>query len=92
MDVAKRLLDYGFHAPHHLFPLAGTRVLADRAHGDGGQRGLGTGFCDAMASIREEMRHDAEKLKLAPHTMPVRRLDDVRAAKQLDLMWKGLTA
>ena len=47
-------------------------------------------FCDALASIREEMQHDAEKLTSAPHTMPVRRLDDVRAAKQLDLNWKGL--
>jgi glycine dehydrogenase subunit 2 len=36
------------------------------------------------------MQHDPEKLTSAPHTMPVRRLDDVRAAKQLDLNWKGL--
>jgi glycine dehydrogenase subunit 2 len=41
-----------------------------------------------MAAIRGEMERDPEKLSSAPHTMPVRRLDDVRAAKQLDLAWK----
>ncbi len=41
-----------------------------------------------MASILEEAATDAAKVKAAPYTMPVRRLDDVRAAKQLDLTWK----
>ena len=45
-------------------------------------------FCDALIAIRREMEQDPEKLTSAPHTMPVRRLDDVRAAKQLDLAWK----
>ena len=45
-------------------------------------------FCDAMIAIRQEMEQEPEKLSAAPHTMPVRRLDDVRAAKQLDLAWK----
>jgi glycine dehydrogenase subunit 2 len=90
MDVAKRLLDYGFHAPTTYFPLLVPECLLIEPTETEAKEDLDR-FCDAMASIREEMRHDPEKLTSAPHTMPVRRLDDVRAAKQLDLMWKGLT-
>src|SRR6202034_216746 len=90
MDFAKRLLDYGFHAPTTYFPLLVPECLLIEPTETESKDVLDR-FCDAMASIREEMRHDPEKLQLAPHTMPVRRLDDVRAAKQLDLMWKGLT-
>jgi glycine dehydrogenase subunit 2 len=88
MDVAKRLLDYGFHAPTTYFPLLVPECLLIEPTETEAKEDLDR-FCDAMASIREEMRHDPEKLKLAPHTMPVRRLDDVRAAKQLDLTWKA---
>jgi glycine dehydrogenase subunit 2 len=42
-----------------------------------------------MIAIQHEAEQDAEKVKSAPHTLPVRRLDDVRAAKQLDLTWKA---
>jgi glycine dehydrogenase subunit 2 len=91
MDVAKRLLDYGFHAPTTYFPLLVPECLLIEPTETEAKEDLDR-FCDAMASIREEMRHDPEKLASAPHTMPVRRLDDVRAAKQLDLMWKGSTA
>jgi glycine dehydrogenase subunit 2 len=41
-----------------------------------------------MTAIRREMQQEPEKLRCAPHTMPVRRLDDVRAVKQLDVAWK----
>ena len=88
MDVAKRLLDYGFHAPTTYFPLLVPECLLIEPTETEAKEDLDR-FCDAMASIREEMRHDPEKLTSAPHTMPVRRLDDVRAAKQLDLIWKG---
>jgi glycine dehydrogenase subunit 2 len=88
MDVAKRLLDYGFHAPTTYFPLLVPECLLIEPTETEAKEDLDR-FCDAMASIREEMRHDPEKLRLAPHTMPVRRLDDVRAAKQLDLSWKA---
>jgi glycine dehydrogenase subunit 2 len=87
MDVAKRLLDYGFHAPTTYFPLLVPECLLIEPTETEAKEDLDR-FCDAMASIREEMRHDPEKLSSAPHTMPVRRLDDVRAAKQLDLAWK----
>jgi glycine dehydrogenase subunit 2 len=89
MDVAKRLLDYGFHAPTTYFPLLVPECLLIEPTETEAKEDLDR-FCDALASIREEMQHDAEKLTSAPHTMPVRRLDDVRAAKQLDLNWKGL--
>jgi glycine dehydrogenase subunit 2 len=91
MDVAKRLLDYGFHAPTTYFPLLVPECLLIEPTETEAREDLDR-FCDAMASIREEMRHDPEKLTSAPHTMPVRRLDDVRAAKQLDLIWKGTAA
>ena len=88
MDVAKRLLDYGFHAPTTYFPLLVPECLLIEPTETEAKEDLDR-FCDALASIREEMQHDPEKLTSAPHTMPVRRLDDVRAAKQLDLTWKG---
>ena len=90
MDVAKRLLDYGFHAPTTYFPLLVPECLLIEPTETEAKEDLDR-FCDAMASIRHEMQHDPEKLSSAPHTMPVRRLDDVRAAKQLDLIWKGIT-
>ena len=46
------------------------------------------GFVSAMIHILKEAEEEPEHVKAAPHTMPVRRLDDVRAAKQLDLTWK----
>jgi len=91
MDVAKRLLDYGFHAPTTYFPLLVPECLLIEPTETEAKEDLDR-FCDALASIREEMQHDSEKLTSAPHTMPVRRLDDVRAAKQLDLGWKGTAA
>ena len=87
MDFAKALLDKGFHAPTTYFPLlvpeclliepteSETKEMVDR-------------FVDALVEIREEAKTDAEKVKGAPYTTPVRRLDDVKAARQLDLAWR----
>ena len=49
-------------------------------------------FADAMIRIEREAHEEPEHLKGAPHSLPVRRLDDVRAAKQLDLTWKPTEA
>ena len=87
MDVAKRLLDYGFHAPTTYFPLLVPECLLIEPTETEAKEDLDR-FCEAMSAIRHEMAHDPGKLSAAPHTMPVRRLDDVRAAKQLDLAWK----
>ena len=87
MDVAKRLLDYGFHAPTTYFPLLVPECLLIEPTETEAKEDLDR-FCDALGDIRSEMQQDPQKLTAAPHTMPVRRLDDVRAAKQLDLAWK----
>jgi glycine dehydrogenase subunit 2 len=87
MDVAKRLLDFGVHAPTTYFPLLVPECLLIEPTETESKEELDN-FCDAMREIRREMEHEPEKLKSAPHTMPVRRLDDVRAVKQLDLAWK----
>jgi glycine dehydrogenase subunit 2 len=86
MDVAKRLLDYGFHAPTTYFPLLIPECLLIEPTETEAKEDLDR-FCDAMIAIRREMEHEPDKLTSAPHTMPVRRLDDVRAAKQLDLAY-----
>jgi glycine dehydrogenase subunit 2 len=87
MDVAKRLLDYGVHAPTTYFPLLVPECLLIEPTETESKEELDR-FCDAMIAIAGEMAGDREILKGAPHTMPVRRLDDVRAAKQLDVVWK----
>jgi len=86
MDVAKRLLDYGFHAPTTYFPLLVPECLLIEPTETETKEDLDR-FCEAMIEIRQEMEREPGKLSSAPHTMPVRRLDDVRAAKQLDLAW-----
>ncbi len=87
MDVAKRLLDYGFHAPTTYFPLLVPECLLIEPTETESREAL-DGFIAAMAAILEEARTQPDMVKQAPHTMPVKRLDDVRAAKQLDLTWK----
>ena len=87
MDVAKRLLDLGYHAPTTYFPLLVPECLLIEPTETETKEELDH-FCDAMAVIRREMEREPEQLRSAPHTLPVRRLDDVRAVKQLDLAWK----
>jgi glycine dehydrogenase subunit 2 len=88
MDFAKRLLDYGFHSPTTYFPL-----LVPECHliepTETESRDELDAFVEAMIKIREEARREPELVKGAPHTQPVRRLDDVRAARELDLVWKA---
>ncbi len=86
MDFAKRLLDLGFHAPTTYFPLLVPEALLIEPTETESKREL-DGFVDAMVRIREEARQDLETLKGAPYRLPVRRLDDVKAARELDLRW-----
>lgn len=86
MDYAKRLLDYGFHAPTTYFPIHVPECLLIEPTETETKEEL-DGFVEAMIAIRKEAEQDIEKLKGAPYTMPVRRLDDVRAARQLDVKW-----
>jgi glycine dehydrogenase subunit 2 len=86
MDFAKRLLDYGFHAPTTYFPLLVPECLLIEPTESESQEEL-DGFVKAMIQIRQEARDRGDLVKEAPHRMPVRRLDEVRAARQLDLAW-----
>ncbi len=87
MDFAKRLLDYGYHAPTTYFPLLVPECFLIEPTETESKAEL-DGFIDAMIAIEAEAREDVERLKQAPHTLPARRLDDVRAARQLDLVWR----
>jgi glycine dehydrogenase subunit 2 len=91
MDVAKRLLDYGFHAPTTYFPLLVPECLLIEPTETESRETLDA-FVESMVAILGEAQTDAARLKGAPYTMPVRRLDDVRAAKQLELTWKPVNS
>jgi len=87
MDFAKRLLDYGYHAPTTYFPLLVPECLLIEPTESETQEEL-DGFIAAMIAIKKEAEDSIEIVKGAPHTLPVRRLDDVKAARELDLTWK----
>jgi glycine dehydrogenase subunit 2 len=87
MDFAKRLLDYGFHAPTTYFPLLVPECLLIEPTETEDKATLDA-FIDTLCRIHEEAEQTPERVTGAPHTMPVRRLDDVRAARELDLAWK----
>lgn len=84
MDVAKRLLDYGFHAPTTYFPLLVPECLLIEPTETECKQELDA-FILAMKNIRAEIINNAQMVKNAPHTTPVRRLDDVKAARELNL-------
>lgn len=84
MDIAKRLLDYNFHAPTTYFPLLVPECLLVEPTETECKEEL-DGFISAMQAILGEARTDPEFVKNAPYTLPVRRLDDVKAARELDL-------
>jgi glycine dehydrogenase subunit 2 len=84
MDLAKRLLDYGFHAPTTYFPLLIPECLLIEPTETESKEELDS-FVNAMNVIRQEAISHPNLLKDAPHTLPVRRLNDVKAARELDL-------
>lgn len=86
MDVAKRLLDYGFHAPTVYFPLNVPEALMTEPTETETKQELER-YAEALKSIAREAETDPELVTSAPHTTPVRRLDEGRAARQLDLKW-----
>ena len=86
-DVGKRLLDYGHHAPTTYFPMLVPECLLIEPTETESKETLDA-FVDAMAKIRNEAMTTPEVVRGAPHTMPVKRLDDVKAARELDLTWK----
>ncbi len=91
MDFAKRLLDHGFHAPTTYFPMLVPECLLIEPTETEAKEDLDA-FVAAMAAILAEAHTNPDVVKGAPHTLPVRRLDDVRAARELDLAWQASTA
>jgi glycine dehydrogenase subunit 2 len=85
-DIAKRLLDYGFHPPTIYFPLIVREAIMIEPNETESRETLDA-FCDAMIAIAKEARENPEMLKSAPHTTPVKRLDDVLAARKPNVCW-----
>ncbi len=84
MDIGKRLLDYGYHAPTVYFPLVVPEALMIEPTETESRETLDS-FADALLKIREE---DSEFLQHAPHTLTIQRPDEVKAAKEPILKWK----
>jgi len=87
LDIAKRLMDYGFHPPTIYFPLIVSGALMIEPTESEPKEELDA-FCEAMLAIARECEERPELVRTAPHTTPVRRLDEARAARQPILRWK----
>ena len=81
LDLAKRLLDFGYHPPTVYFPLLVDEALMIEPTETETRETL-DGFADAIAAILKEAAGDPEIARNAPYTTPVRRLDEVAAAKR----------
>ena len=91
MDVAKRLLDYGYHAPTIYFPLLFHESLMIEPTENESKETI-DGFIAVMRKIAEEAKSNPEEVKSAPHNTPIGRVDDVLAAKNPVLTWKQMNA
>jgi glycine dehydrogenase subunit 2 len=87
LDFSKGLLDYGVHAPTNYFPLIVPECLLIEPTETESKAELDN-FVEVMTELLALAASDPAKLKGAPYTTPVRRLDDVKAARDLDLAWK----
>ena len=86
LDVAKRLLDYGFHAPTIYFPLLFHQTLMIEPTETESKETM-DGFIEVMEKIAREAKEDPELLKTAPHNTPVSRPDETLAARRPILRW-----
>lgn len=89
LDIAKRLLDYGYHPPTIYFPLIVEEALMIEPTETESKETL-DGFIEAMINIANEAKTDAELVKSAPHTTVVRRLDEALAARKPVVKWTQL--
>ena len=87
MDIAKRLLDFGFHPPTVYFPLVVSEALMIEPTETESKETLDA-FIDAMKEIAREAEENPEILHTAPHNTPVRRLDEATAARKPNLRWE----
>jgi glycine dehydrogenase subunit 2 len=90
LDVAKRLIDLGYHPPTIYFPLTVEEALLIEPTETEALETLDA-FVEALRTIAEEAHSEPELLHDAPHSSPVRRLDETTAARQPNLRWKGMT-
>lgn len=87
LDIAKRLLDHGCYAPTIYFPLIVEEALMIEPTETESKQALDR-FVEAMLAIAEEAQRQPERVREAPHTMPVGRLDEVSAAREPNLSWR----
>ena len=87
VDIAKRLLDYGLHPPTVYFPLIVDEALMIEPTETESKQTLDS-FIEAMKEIARDVEENPGILHTAPHNTPVKRLDDVRAARNPDLRWE----
>ena len=87
LEIAKRLLDYGFHAPTMYFPLIVHEALMIEPTESETKETIDL-FIQALIDIDREVTENSELVNNAPHTTPVARLDEARAARQPDLRWQ----
>lgn len=87
MDIAKRLMDYGFHAPTTYFPLLIAECLLVEPTETESKQEIDA-FVAVMAKILAEAKTNPEKLQAAPSTRPLKRLDNVKAAKEINVHWQ----
>jgi glycine dehydrogenase subunit 2 len=90
LDVAKRLIDYGFHPPTVYFPLVVKGALMIEPTETESKETI-EAFVDAMIRIKEEAQKEPELVKSAPHWSRVGRLDEARAARKPVLRWRPKT-
>jgi glycine dehydrogenase subunit 2 len=87
LDFSKALLDYGIHAPTNYFPLLVPECLLIEPTETESRDTLDR-FVEVMGELLEQSRTDPERMRGAPYTMPVRRLDDVKAVRELDIVYR----
>jgi glycine dehydrogenase subunit 2 len=85
-DIAKRLLDYGYHAPTIYFPLVVREAMLIEPTETENKQNL-DGFCDAMIQIAKEAKEEPELVTNAPHTAPINRLDEAAANRNVNIKW-----
>ena len=90
LDIAKRLIDYGFHPPTIYFPLIVEEGMLIEPTETEAVETLDA-FADALITIAAEAAASPELVHEAPHTAPVRRLDEATAARQPNLRWRPMT-
>jgi glycine cleavage system P protein (glycine dehydrogenase) subunit 2 len=90
LDVAKRLIDKGYHPPTIYFPLTVDEAMLIEPTETESLETL-DGFADALIAIAHEAETDPDLVRGAPHDAPVRRLDEATAARQPNLRWRGMT-